>query len=291
MMDEQGHFHSFCLHWEGMPRLLCELLSVAGYPNPPTYEGFEFEESGVRRCTVVMTIPQHPLNPQWLLIVTQVTGHRLLDSWELAATCALTTFCDQHPLEVVMTPFGLFPVVDEADPLWLDRMNTSHVLAALDTVGTVRVTAQCLNAQYRLQVFQGNAIAQLAELAQGHLGMVIDRDFQIIELQGQVQQLQGQVHAPQTTVAEHEAMMEFLDEQIGELNMEIDNVQEQLQLQQMQQDALHAPPDVMDVDEEEPEEIECYSNVDFEKADPQPAQWGAHSPVASESSVNNLDDF
>ena len=94
--------------------------------------------------------------------------------------------------------------------------------------------------------------------------MVIDRDFQIIELQGQVQQLQGQVHAPQTTVAEHEAMMEFLDEQIGELNMEIDNVQEQLQLQQMQQDALHAPPDVMDVDEEEPEEIECYSNVDFE---------------------------
>ena len=115
--------------------------------------------------------------------------------------------------------------------------------------------------------------------------MVIDRDFQITELQGQVQALQ-------TTGAEHVARMEFLDEQIGELNMEIDNVQEQLQLQQMQQDALHAPPDVMDVDEEEePEEIEGYSDIDFEEADPQPAQWGAHSPVASESSVNNLDDF
>ena len=122
--------------------------------------------------------------------------------------------------------------------------------------------------------------------------MVIDRDFQIIELQGQVQQLQGQVHAPQTTVAENEAMMEFLDEQIGELNMEIDNVQEQLQLQQTQQDALHAPPDVMDVDkEEEPEEIEGFSDMDFEEADPQPAQMGAHSPVSSVASVNNLDDF
>ena len=47
VMDEQGHVHSFCLHCEGMPRLLWEMLNVAGYPNPPTYEGFEFEESGV----------------------------------------------------------------------------------------------------------------------------------------------------------------------------------------------------------------------------------------------------
>ena len=44
-------------------------------------------------------------------------------------------------------------------------------------------------------------------------------------------------------------------------------------------------------EEEEPEEIEGYSDVDFEEADPQPAQLGAHSPVTSESSVNNLDDF
>jgi len=74
--------------------------------------------------------------------------------------------------------------------------------------------------------------------------------------------------------------------------MEIDNVNEQLQFQQAQQDAIHVPPDVMDMDEEEePEEIEGYSDVDFEEADPQPAQLGAHSPVTSESSVNNLDDF
>jgi len=71
--------------------------------------------------------------------------------------------------------------------------------------------------------------------------------------------------------------------------MEIDNVNEQLQFQQAQQDAIHVPPDVMDMDEEE--EPEGYSDVDFEEADPQPAQLGAHSPVASESSVNNLNKF
>ena len=45
-------------------------------------------------------------------------------------------------------------------------MNSSHILAALDPVGTVRTTARCMNALYLLQVAQGNAIAQLAELAQ-----------------------------------------------------------------------------------------------------------------------------
>jgi len=79
VIDEQGHVHSVCLHWEGMPRLLWKLLSVAGYPNLLIYEGFEFVEMGVRRYSVVMTIPQHPLNPQWPPIVTQVTGRSLLD--------------------------------------------------------------------------------------------------------------------------------------------------------------------------------------------------------------------
>ena len=165
-VDEQGHVHSACLHWDGMPRLLWEMLSAAGYPHPPLYEGFNFIEMGVQRCTVMMTIPLHPLNPQWPTIFTQIIGHRLLDYWERAATAALTTFYEQHPLEVVLTAFELFPAVDEAYPLWLDRMNTSHILAALDPAGTVRTTARCMNALYRLQVAQGNAIAQLAELAQ-----------------------------------------------------------------------------------------------------------------------------
>ena len=52
------------------------------------------------------------------------------------------------------------------------------------------------------------------------------------------------------------------------------------------------PPDVMDVDdEEEPQDLQGVSELDFEEAAPQLAQMGAHSPVSSEESVNNLDDF
>jgi len=149
-VDEQGHVHSACLHWEGMPRLSWEMLSAAGYLHPPLYEGFTFMERGVQRCTVMMTIPQHTLHPRWPAIITQVTGHRLLDCWVRAATTALTTFCEQHPLEVVLTPFRLFATVDEADPLWRDRMNNSHILATIDPVGTVGTTARCMNALYRL---------------------------------------------------------------------------------------------------------------------------------------------
>ena len=49
-------------------------------------------------------------------------GHRLLDIWETTAMRALITFCSQHPLEVLLSAFGLFPAHDPADPLWLDRM-------------------------------------------------------------------------------------------------------------------------------------------------------------------------
>ena len=91
----------------------------------------------------------------------------------------------------MLTPFGLFPAVDEADPLWLDRMTTSHILAALDPAGTVHTTARCMNALYRLQVIQGNAIAQLAELAQANHEMVNTRDEFIVDLNAQLDQAEG----------------------------------------------------------------------------------------------------
>ena len=69
VVDAQGHVHSTCLHWDGFPRRLWELLSAAGYLQPPIYDDHEFVEDGVRRCSVPMVIPQHPLNG-WEPIVT-----------------------------------------------------------------------------------------------------------------------------------------------------------------------------------------------------------------------------
>jgi hypothetical protein len=53
------------------------------------------------------------------------------------------------------------------------------------------------------------------------------------------------------------------------------------------QDTLHAPPDEIQVDgEDEPQEVQGVSEVDFEEQAPQPAQVETHSSVASKASVN-----
>ena len=152
-VNEQGHMHSACLHWDRLPRHLWELLSAAGYPQPPLYEGHNFVESGVRRCSVTMVIPQHPLNG-WEPIMTQVIGHCLLDTWETTAMRAMIAFCSQHPLEVVLSAFGLFPAHDPADPLWFDKMANLDTVATLNPVEALRTTALCLDALYHLQTFQ-----------------------------------------------------------------------------------------------------------------------------------------
>ena len=128
-------------------------MSAAGYPQPPLYEGHDFVESGVRCCSVTMVIPQHPLNG-WEPIVTQVIGHRLLDTWETTAKRKIIAFCLQHPLEVVLSALGLFPAHDPADPLWRDRMANLDTVATFDPVGAFRTTALCLDTLYHLQTFQ-----------------------------------------------------------------------------------------------------------------------------------------
>ena len=51
--------------------------------------------------------------------------------------------------------------------------------------------------------------------------------------------------------------------------------------------ALHAPPGPMQVDgEEEPQEIQGVSEMDFEEQAPQPMPVEAHSLAVSEASVN-----
>jgi hypothetical protein len=47
----------------------------------------------------------------------------------------------------------------------------------------------------------------------------------------------------------------------------------------------------MDGNEEDLEEMEGLSNVDYEGEALQPPPMGAHSPMSSESSVNDVDDF
>jgi hypothetical protein len=65
--DPAGHLHTNALHWAGFPRLLWESLRSFLYTEPPQYDAVEYQEEGVRRYRVRMTIPQHPFRSQWQL--------------------------------------------------------------------------------------------------------------------------------------------------------------------------------------------------------------------------------
>jgi hypothetical protein len=130
----------------------------------------------------------------------------------------------------------------------------------------------------------------MAGTRDGHIQELVedleDRDARIGQLEGQIQE-------HDTVMGERDAMIEFLVELIHNLNIELDDANEHIAMNHAQKEAQNAPPDVMEVDgnKEDLEEMEGVSDIDYEGETPQPPPMGAHSPMSSESSVNDLNDF
>ena len=79
---------------------------------------------------------------------------------------------------------------------------------------------------------------------------------------------------------DRDATIHFLEDQFHHLQLDLHELQHA-------QDALHAPPDEMQVDsKDEPQEVQGVSEIDFEEQAPQPVQFETHSPAESEASVN-----
>ena len=86
---------------------------------------------------------------------------------------------------------------------------------------------------------------------------------------------------------DRDATINFLEDQFHDLQLDLDEAQGQLHEMQHAQDALHAPPDEMQVDGDDvPQEVQGVSEIDFEEQAPQPALVETYSPAESEASVN-----
>jgi hypothetical protein len=74
-----------------------------------------------------------------------------MDTFEAAALKAITTFCEQHPIEIAAYPIGLFSAVFAHDAEWIFRTtHLGHLVGdhAEETLGAV---IRYMNAQYRFQ--------------------------------------------------------------------------------------------------------------------------------------------
>lgn len=117
-----GWARSTCLHRGGFPSLLWDTLQEFGYVEPPEYVGREYIELGFHCCEVVLDIPSTPAHPGWAPWRVVAHGHKLTDTWEIAAFEALTKFCEKHPEEIVGTPAAFFPIRYQSDPQWAARI-------------------------------------------------------------------------------------------------------------------------------------------------------------------------
>jgi hypothetical protein len=101
---------------------------------------------------------------------------------------------------------------------------------------------------------------------------------------------EDQINESVAMITQCNTIIEFLQEQIHDLILEVDDAHAHIDELQEQ---LVPPvvPVAPEGGEEDPEEIEGVSNLDSEHGDPEPNPQPNHSSSSSQSSVGNLDDF
>ena len=105
-----------------------------------------------------------------------------------------------------------------------------------------------------------------------------------MELDAHIGQLEGQVEERDNILGERNDEIAHLGQQLNALQIQLDEALDHIEVFEAQQ----AQPEAI---EEEPQEIQGVSGLDMESGAPMPPPQGAHSPVSSESSINDLDDF
>jgi hypothetical protein len=248
-----------------------------------------------------MTIPQYPFHSQWQPIEVNVVGYRIVDTIEAAALEAIYLFCNQHSREVAGQPNGLFPTTDPNDPEWnLRVVPESHRLEG-STEETLRGTTRFMNVQHHYQLLLRYGMGQLTSIAQAHFRNADRQVTQIEQLRALVTEKEGIIAAREETILHREdqinesdmmitqrnTIIEFLQEQIHDLILEVDDAH--AQINELQQQLVPPAVPAPEAEEEDPEEIEGVSDLDSEHGDHVLSPH--HSSSGSQSSIGNFDDF
>jgi hypothetical protein len=224
-----------------------------------------------------------------------------VDAFEVAALKAITTFCEQHPNAVVAYPIGLFPAVFAHDAEWTFRTTYLRRLVGDIAEETLRAVIRYMNAQYRFQSLKQRCMDDMVNLAQDFHRDLTLKDDQIHSL-GQgiagrdttIGHLEVQILEGDTQILQRNIVIDFLEEQVHDLNQELGDALghiEMLQEQQMSPLVLNELEEEEEGSEKEPEEIEGVSEIDSEHGDPEPNPQDDDSSSGSASSVGNLDNF
>jgi hypothetical protein len=207
-------------------------------------------------------------------------------------------------MEVIGHPISLFPAIDSSDPEWNFRIaHYGHMLGD-SAEETVRGTIRFMNIQHHYQILLRRGMGQLTGIAQAHYRNADRQVTQIVELQALVTEKEeiiaardetilhreDQINESDAIITQHNTIIEFLQEQIHDLILDVDDAHAHIDELQ-KQPVPPAVPVVPEGGEEDPEEINGVSDLDSEYGDPEPNPQPDHSSSGSLSSVGDLDDF
>jgi hypothetical protein len=101
---------------------------------------------------------------------------------------------------------------------------------------------------------------------------------------------EDQINESDAIITQRNTIIEFLQEQIHDLILEVDDAH--AHIDELQRHPIPpAVPVALEGEEEDLEEIEGVSDLDSEHGDPEPNRQPDHSSSSSQSSVGNLDNF
>jgi hypothetical protein len=116
---EDGSLCSMGQHRLGFPRVLYDALRQLGYNGDvPVYHDHMSMAHGQDKCEVNVVIPLNPTEP-WM---ATVIGVELDETVEQTAQVTLTSLCKSYLAYTVMMPIALFPIRNQEDPTWKQRL-------------------------------------------------------------------------------------------------------------------------------------------------------------------------
>jgi uncharacterized protein (DUF1330 family) len=134
-----------------------------------------------------------------------------------------------------------------------------------------------------------NADRQVTQIEQLQ-ALVTEKEEIIAAHEENILHREDQINESDAMITQRNTIIEFLQEQIHDLILEVDDAHAQINELQEQ---LVPPvvPVAPEGGEEDPKEIEGVSNLDSEHEDSEPHPQPNHSSSGSQSSIGNLDDF
>jgi uncharacterized coiled-coil protein SlyX len=207
-----------------------------------------------------MTLEPHPLQPDWRSLDSVSFGYRAEDTLEAIALHGLTTFYGFHPLELSTHPIGLFPAEKEDDPMWKDRVEHAKDIWAIYPGQTAHLMVRCMNALYRLQVMQGEAMSHLMALLEAtkitldnREELVVDLSTETMEKDLQVEQMSNEIQELEEIVGTRENTIEVLEDQLINTQQQLAEANQHLDMHHQEIQDMEANEDVNIEGGEEPE--------------------------------------